>query len=196
MNNLVKSYIIIDESFTNLELLKKYLSLIIHQELNLERVDKRIVKVSEIEKSLFLKLCVSVNTIKNDLELKQLLLVETPFYKDTLKLVLKSELSGYISLYEILLEEYKNEGVDLTFVKDVFKNVDEYIFETAKAYIDLEESVQYTSELLFTHRNTINYRISRFCQLSDINLKQGRNILLTRFLIYLYDKYQLGEQRL
>ena len=194
MNNLVKSYIIIDESFTNLELLKKYLSLIIHQELNLERVDKRIVKVSEIEKSLFLKLCVSVNTIKNDLELKQLLLVETPFYKDTLKLVLKSELSGYISLYEILLEEYKNEGVDLTFVKDVFKNVDEYIFETAKAYIDLEESVQYTSELLFTHRNTINYRISRFCQLSDINLKQGRNILLTRFLIYLYDKYQLGEQ--
>ena len=194
MNNLVKSYIIIDESFTNLELLKKYLSLIIHQELNLERVDKRIVKVSEIEKSLFLKLCVSVNTIKNDLELKQLLLVETPFYKDTLKLVLKSELSGYISLYEILLEEYKNEGVDVTFVKDVFKNVDEYIFETAKAYIDLEESVQYTSELLFTHRNTINYRISRFCQLSDINLKQGRNILLTRFLIYLYDKYQLGEQ--
>ncbi len=194
MNNLVKSYIIIDESFTNLELLKKYLSLIIHQELNLERVDKRIVKVSEIEKSLFLKLCVSVNTIKNDLELKQLLLVETPFYKDSLKLVLKSELSGYISLYEILLEEYKNEGVDLTFVKDVFKNVDEYIFETAKAYIDLEESVQYTSELLFTHRNTINYRISRFCQLSDINLKQGKNILLTRFLIYLYDKYQLGEQ--
>ena len=194
MNNLVKSYIIIDESFTNLELLKKYLSLIIHQELNLERVDKRIVKVSEMEKSLFLKLCVSVNTIKNDLELKQLLLVETPFYKDSLKLVLKSELSGYISLYEILLEEYKNEGVDLTFVKDVFKNVDEYIFETAKAYIDLEESVQYTSELLFTHRNTINYRISRFCQLSDINLKQGKNILLTRFLIYLYDKYQLGEQ--
>lgn len=193
MNNLVKSYIIIDESFTNLELLKKYLSLIIHQDLTLERVDKKIIKVSELEKSLFIKLCVSINTIKNDLELKQLLIVETPFYKDSLSLVLKSDLSGYLSLYEILLDEYKKDEVDLNFVRDVFKSVDKYIFETARAYIDLEESVQYTSELLFTHRNTINYRISRFCQLSDINLKQGKNILLTRFLIYLYDKYELGE---
>lgn len=193
MNNLVKSYIIIDESFTNLELLKKYLSLIIHQDLTLERVDKKIIKVSELEKSLFIKLCVSINTIKNDLELKQLLIVETPFYKDSLNLVLKSDLSGYLSLYEILLDEYKKDEVDLNFVRDVFKSVDKYIFETARAYIDLEESVQYTSELLFTHRNTINYRISRFCQLSDINLKQGKNILLTRFLIYLYDKYELGE---
>lgn len=193
MNNLVKSYIIIDESFTNLELLKKYLSLIIHQDLTLERVDKKIIKVSELEKSLFIKLCVSINTIKNDLELKQLLIVETPFYKDSLNLVLKSNLSGYLSLYEILLDEYKKDEVDLNFVRDVFKSVDKYIFETARAYIDLEESVQYTSELLFTHRNTINYRISRFCQLSDINLKQGKNILLTRFLIYLYDKYELGE---
>lgn len=193
MNNLVKSYIIIDESFTNLELLKKYLSLIIHQDLTLERVDKKIIKVSELEKSLFIKLCVSINTIKNDLELKQLLIVETPFYKDSLNLVLKSNLSGYLSLYEILLDEYKKDEVDINFVRDVFKSVDKYIFETARAYIDLEESVQYTSELLFTHRNTINYRISRFCQLSDINLKQGKNILLTRFLIYLYDKYELGE---
>ncbi len=196
MNNLVKSYIIIDESFTNLELLKKYLSLIIHQDLTLERVDKKIIKVSELEKSLFIKLCVSINTIKNDLELKQLLIVETPFYKDSLNLVLKSNLSGYLSLYEILLDEYKKDEVDLNFVRDVFKSVDKYIFETARAYIDLEESVQYTSELLFTHRNTINYRISRFCQLSDINLKQGKNILLTRFLIYLYDKYELGEEQL
>ncbi len=196
MNNLVKSYIIIDESFTNLELLKKYLSLIIHQDLTLERVDKKIIKVSELEKSLFIKLCVSINTIKNDLELKQLLIVETPFYKDSLNLVLKSDLSGYLSLYEILLDEYKKEDLDLNFVRDVFKSVDKYIFETARAYIDLEESVQYTSELLFTHRNTINYRISRFCQLSDINLKQGKNILLTRFLIYLYDKYELGEEQL
>lgn len=196
MNNLVKSYIIIDESFTNLELLKKYLSLIIHQDLTLERVDKKIIKVSELEKSLFIKLCVSINTIKNDLELKQLLIVETPFYKDSLNLVLKSDLSGYLSLYEILLDEYKKDEVDLNFVRDVFKSVDKYIFETARAYIDLEESVQYTSELLFTHRNTINYRISRFCQLSDINLKQGKNILLTRFLIYLYDKYELGEEQL
>ena len=196
MNNLVKSYIIIDESFTNLELLKKYLSLIIHQDLTLERVDKKIIKVSELEKSLFIKLCVSINTIKNDLELKQLLIVETPFYKDSLSLVLKSDLSGYLSLYEILLDEYKKDEVDLNFVRDVFKSVDKYIFETARAYIDLEESVQYTSELLFTHRNTINYRISRFCQLSDINLKQGKNILLTRFLIYLYDKYELGEEQL
>ena len=196
MNNLVKSYIIIDESFTNLELLKKYLSLIIHQDLTLERVDKKIIKVSELEKSLFIKLCVSINTIKNDLELKQLLIVETPFYKDSLNLVLKSNLSGYLSLYEILLDEYKKDEVDLNFVRDVFKSVDKYIFETARTYIDLEESVQYTSELLFTHRNTINYRISRFCQLSDINLKQGKNILLTRFLIYLYDKYELGEEQL
>ena len=193
MSSYIKSYIIVDETFTNLDLLKKYIFLIIHENVELSKVNDKVIKVSELDKSLFIKLCVSANTIKNDLNLEQLLIVEVPFYKESLLLVLHSNNSGYLSLYEILLEEYKDDSLDLEFVKDVFKNVNEYIFDTAKAYIDLEESVQYTSEFLFTHRNTINYRISRFSQLSDINLKNGKNILLTRFLIYLYEKYNLGN---
>ncbi len=193
MSSYIKSYIIVDETFTNLDLLKKYIFLIIHENVELSKVNDKVIKVSELDKSLFIKLCVSANTIKNDLNLEQLLIVEVPFYKESLLLVLHSNNSGYLSLYELLLEEYKDDSLDLEFVKDVFKNVNEYIFDTAKAYIDLEESVQYTSEFLFTHRNTINYRISRFSQLSDINLKNGKNILLTRFLIYLYEKYNLGN---
>lgn len=194
MSSYIKSYIIVDETFTNLDLLKKYIFLIIHENVELSKVNNKVIKVSELDKSLFIKLCVSVNTIKNDLNLEQLLIVEVPFYKESLLLVLHSNNSGYLSLYELLLEEYKDDSLDLEFVKDVFKNVNKYIFDTAKAYIDLEESVQYTSEFLFTHRNTINYRISRFSQLSDINLKNGKNILLTRFLIYLYEKYDLGNK--
>ncbi len=194
MSSYIKSYIIVDETFTNLDLLKKYIFLIIHENVELSKVNNKVIKVSELDKSLFIKLCVSVNTIKNDLNLEQLLIVEVPFYKESLLLVLHSNNSGYLSLYELLLEEYKDDSLDLEFVKDVFKNVNKYIFDTAKAYIDLEESVQYTSEFLFTHRNTINYRISRFSQLSDINLKNGKNILLTRFLIYLYEKYDLGSE--
>lgn len=193
MSSYIKSYIIVDETFTNLDLLKKYIFLIIHENVELSKVNDKVIKVSELDKSLFIKLCVSANTIKNDLNLEQLLIVEVPFYKESLQLVLHSNNSGYLSLYELLLEEYKDDSLDLEFVKDVFKNVNKYIFDTAKAYIDLEESVQYTSEFLFTHRNTINYRISRFSQLSDINLKNGKNILLTRFLIYLYEKYNLGN---
>ncbi len=193
MSSYIKSYIIVDETFTNLDLLKKYIFLIIHENVELSKVNDKVIKVSELDKSLFIKLCVSANTIKNDLNLEQLLIVEVPFYKESLLLVLHSNNSGYLSLYELLLEEYKDDSLDLEFVKDVFKNVNKYIFDTAKAYIDLEESVQYTSEFLFTHRNTINYRISRFSQLSDINLKNGKNILLTRFLIYLYEKYNLGN---
>lgn len=193
MSSYIKSYIIVDETFTNLDLLKKYIFLIIHENVELTKVNDKVIKVSELDKSLFIKLCVSANTIKNDLNLEQLLIVEVPFYKESLLLVLHSNNSGYLSLYELLLEEYKDDSLDLEFVKDVFKNVNKYIFDTAKAYIDLEESVQYTSEFLFTHRNTINYRISRFSQLSDINLKNGKNILLTRFLIYLYEKYDLGN---
>ncbi len=194
MSSYIKSYIIVDETFTNLDLLKKYIFLIIHENVELSKVNNKVIKVSELDKSLFIKLCVSVNTIKNDLNLEQLLIVEVPFYKESLLLVLHSNNSGYLSLYELLLDEYKDDSLDLEFVKDVFKNVNKYIFDTAKAYIDLEESVQYTSEFLFTHRNTINYRISRFSQLSDINLKNGKNILLTRFLIYLYEKYDLGNK--
>ncbi len=193
MSNLVKSYLIIDNDFDNLELLKKYIFLIIKKDFSMTLSKKGIIKLGELEKESFIKLCLSINTIKTDLELKQLAIIDTPFYKDSLDLVLKSNKSGHLSLYEILLDQYKGNGVNLKFIKDVFKDVDDYIFETAKTYIDLEESVHYTSQYLFTHRNTINYRITRFSELSGINLKNGQNILLTRFLIYLYEKNKLGE---
>lgn len=193
MNNLVKSYLIIDKTYDNLEILKKYMFLIINKDFTLTKIQDGLIKVSFLEKEDFIKICLSIKTIKNDLNLNKLLLVETPFYKDSLKLVLKSNESGHLSLYELLLQQYKNNDINLDFVKDVFFKVDKYIFETAKVYIDLEESVHYTSLYLFTHRNTINYRISRFSELSGINLKNGKNILLTRFLIYLYEENNLGE---
>lgn len=82
MSSYIKSYIIVDETFTNLDLLKKYIFLIIHENVELSKVNDKVIKVSELDKSLFIKLCVSANTIKNDLNLEQLLIVEVPFTRN------------------------------------------------------------------------------------------------------------------
>ena len=54
MSSYIKSYIIVDETFTNLDLLKKYIFLIIHENVELSKVNDKVIKVSELDKSLFI----------------------------------------------------------------------------------------------------------------------------------------------
>ena len=182
----VKSYIVIDKSFSNIELLEKYIFLITQKKSKITKITNGILKLYELPIESFVKLKVSTKTIKNDLMLNKLLLIEVPFYKDSLVSVLKE--ADTDTLYEIILEKYKNNLLDLNIVKDILNKIDDYLLETVKTYIDLDCSLKLTSDMLFTHRNTINYRITRFCHLTDINLKNGKNIPLTRLLIYIFRK--------
>lgn len=192
MNNYIKSYLIFDENFTNLNVLSKMISLILRKNIELTKVANNVIKVPEIEKDNFCKIIVSLKTIQSDLSLKQLTLVEVPYYSEDFLDVLKINESGFLTLYEILMNLYLKHQLKNNFVLNIFSKIPTILIDTVRTYIDLEESIIYTSEIMFTHRNTINYRINRFTQLTNIDLKNKRNVVLVRFLIFVYDKINLS----
>ncbi len=53
--------------------------------------------------------------------------------------------------------------------------VSEDILETIKIYLELNMSVNLVAKTMYTHRNTINYRISRFIELTGIDIRQTTN---------------------
>lgn len=50
---------------------------------------------------------------------------------------------------------------------------------TLKLYLNFSGRVQKTADVNYTHRNTVNYRIKRICEVLDIDLSNGH----TRFMI-------------
>lgn len=55
------------------------------------------------------------------------------------------------------------------------EEVSEDILNTIKIYLQQNMSVNQTARIMFTHRNTINYRITRFIELSGIDIRETQN---------------------
>ena len=59
----------------------------------------------------------------------------------------------------------------LTFTDEVSEDV----LDTIKNYLELNMSVNLVAKTMYTHRNTINYRISRFIELTGIDIRSTTN---------------------
>ncbi len=78
-------------------------------------------------------------------------------FAEELPLILKKE----PSLRDILLS-FQNE-------------VSPDIMTTIKSYLELNMSVNMVSKTMYTHRNTVNYRIGRFIELTGIDIRSTTN---------------------
>ncbi|MBP1927145.1 hypothetical protein J2Z76_003018 [Sedimentibacter acidaminivorans] len=58
----------------------------------------------------------------------------------------------------------------------ILKNYDTDFYTTLKTYLECNKNLGETSELLFIHRNTLNYRINRIKQLTGLNLENSNVI--------------------
>ena len=81
---------------------------------------------------------------------------------------------------------------DLTIINSVFKEVPDYVINTVDVYLKCDSSIEKSSKLLFTHRNTVNYRVNKFINLTSINIKNCSNIALCRFMISIYNLEKKG----
>src|SRR5574344_672270 len=148
MSNVIHSYLSIDDDFIDIKVLEKFLNLITHEDVHLSKV-LDYYEMTDLDSEHFIKIMVSLNTIRNDLSLTKLSLIVVPYYDE--KLV-------------------------------IFSKVPDDIIKTIKCYTNFNGSVRDVSEAMFTHRNTINYRINRFIQLTSIDIRQLENIALIRWL--------------
>ena len=192
MTDTIKTYISIDETFLNFDLLKKFFYLIIKKDIQLSKVQGGLLKVEEMSYDDYSSIKLSIMTIKNDLNLSHLSLIEVPFYSNNFSLILKNKLSGSFDLFEILLRDFSLGNKHLDFINSVFKEVPDYVINTVDVYLKCDSSIEKSSKLLFTHRNTVNYRVNKFINLTSINIKNCSNIALCRFMISIYNLEKKG----
>ena len=192
MTDTIKTYISIDETFLNFDLLKKFFYLIIKKDIQLTKVQSGLLKVEEMSYDDYSSIKLSIMTIKNDLNLSHFSLIEVPFYSNNFSLILKNKLSGSFDLFEILLRDFSLGNKHLDFINSVFKEVPDYVINTVHVYLKCDSSIEKSSKLLFTHRNTVNYRVNKFINLTSINIKNCSNIALCRFMISIYNLEKKG----
>ncbi len=53
--------------------------------------------------------------------------------------------------------------------------VSEDVLQTIQTYLELNMSVNLVAKTMYTHRNTVNYRISRFIELTGIDIRATTN---------------------
>ena len=192
MTDTIKTYISIDETFLNFDLLRKFFYLIIKKDVQLTKIQSGLLKVEEMSYDDYSSIKLSIMTIKNDLNLSHFSLIEVPFYSNNFSLILKNKLSGSFDLFEILLRDFSLGSKHLDFINSVFKEVPDYVINTVDVYLKCDSSIEKSSKLLFTHRNTVNYRVNKFINLTSINIKNCSNIALCRFMISIYNLEKKG----
>ena len=74
-------------------------------------------------------------------------------------------------LNKLLISDSTLKDRLLTFEEELSED----ILQTVKIYIEQNMSINQVSRIMFTHRNTINYRISRFIELTGIDIRLSSN---------------------
>ena len=150
MTDTIKTYISIDETFLNFDLLKKFFYLIIKKDIQLTKVQSGLLKVEEMSYDDYSSIKLSIMTIKNDLNLSHFSLIEVPFYSNNFSLILKNKLSGSFDLFEILLRDFSLGNKHLDFINSVFKEVPDYVINTVDVYLKCDSSIEKSSKF-FDH---------------------------------------------
>lgn len=186
MNNEVKFYITYKGQIENLETLKKMLSIISHDAVKIKKT-KDVIETYNVTLNGFLNLAVSLRPLKNDLKLDELSFIVTPIYNDDLLVFLNNDKSEVSYLIDLILRKTKENKTNYNCLKKLFVNINGSIIETVKQYIRLNQSIDKTSKVMFTHRNTINYRINRFIALTGINIRELNNAMFTYVVLQIIE---------
>ncbi|MNP72311.1 Carbohydrate diacid regulator [compost metagenome] len=73
------------------------------------------------------------------------------------------------------VQEYRDRFILPLLAYDAKHN--SQLFETLKVYFKHNRNVKKTSAELFTHYNTVSYRVERVCELLGISMDHGDDVL-------------------
>ena len=119
-----------------------------------------IYEVSGVDEKGFINLSVSLKPLQIDLKCDVLSFVVVPCFHKEFESIINVKENKVYYLLDLLIEN-QNE-INIKQLSKIFEKVNKTILLTIKNYICLNHSVLSTSEIMFTHRNTINYRINKF----------------------------------
>lgn len=187
MNNDVKVYLKASEAVDNIQILKKMLTIITLNDVNVSKI-LNVYEINGLKQDGLAKLINCIHPLKNDLKLDYLSLIIVPEFKEEfIKLIDVKETKVYY-LFDLIVDKIKNNNINVNLLASLFKNVPDNIIDTVKQYIVMNQSVINTSEAMFTHRNTINYRLNKFIELTGINVRETSSAMTTYLLLTLLNK--------
>ena len=187
MNNDVKLYLVSSENIESIKMLEKMLNLICLNKITVRKTSN-VYEVDGVKQDGFAKLINCIQTLKNDLKLDFLSVVVVPLFKREFIGLLNVKETKVYYLFDLLLQELQNKNKNLAVLKSIFTNIPENVLETVKCYINMDRSIIHTSEAMFTHRNTINYRLNKFIQLSGINIRETNSAMAIYMILKLLEK--------
>ena len=96
---------------------------------------------------------------------------------------------GVFSLDEVILKAYlyKNKEIANALEK-IFDNIDEDLLDCASYYLKCNLNASIAANSLYIHRNTFNYRLNKFIEISKLDIRDYKNSLI--FYFYLIFKHQ------
>ena len=184
MSNEFKFYIYLSEEIENLSILKKMLSLISKENIELIR-KQHVFEVHGASIDGFNKIAVSIKPLLSDLKIDKLAFIITPSYYDEFLSFIDVNESKVYNLYDIILEKFYNQSLNIRLLTSIFDKIPDELLQTVYNYIKCNQSIVKTSDLMFTHRNTINYRINKFINMTNINVRELNNSMFVYFVISL-----------
>lgn len=105
-----------------------------------------------------------------------LCIVIVPRFEDALAKIVQEKCGPGLYPIAKVLPHLLHEDPTLKDKVMTFKDkVSRDVLETVKLYFEFNMSVNMVANSLYTHRNTINYRISRFIDLTGINIRENLN---------------------
>ena len=184
MSNDFKFYIYFSDEIENLSIVEKMLSLISKENIQLIR-KQHLFEVHGASMEGYNKLAVSIKPLVSDLKIDNLAVIVTPSYYDEFLSFIDVKESKVYNLYDIILEKYLKNNLDIRLLTSIFDKLSKELLDTVFNYIRCNQSISKTSELMFTHRNTINYRINKFISMTNINVREMNNSMFVYFVISL-----------
>ena len=184
MSNDFKFYIYFSNEIENLSIVEKMLSLISKESIQLIR-KQHLFEVHGANIDGFNRIAVSIKPLVSDLKIDNLAVIVTPAYYDEFLSFIDVKESKIYNLYDIILQKYIKNNLDVRLLTSIFDKLSKELLDTVFNYIRCNQSISKTSELMFTHRNTINYRINKFISMTSINVREMNNSMFVYFVISL-----------
>ena len=69
------------------------------------------------------------------------------------------------------------------FLSAIFRDLSDELLETGKAYLSAGLDAKLAAELLIIHRNTFNYRLSRFIEATGVDIRDYHNAMLLDYYL-------------
>ena len=139
------------------------------------------------DENFYFRLDIIQNVLLNDLNIN-LIFLETFDLNNisylALNYLIDKRKSGLYSLDEVIFDSYINKIYILSdeLIK-IFNQCDKDLLNTAKYYLKANMNSVLASKYLYVHRNTFDYRLNKFKEITKLDIKNYKNALI--FDLYL-----------